>query len=40
MFNCWIYSVSQLYILFSPYLCYISFLYRDLYILGDDTLVS
>ena len=34
------YSGIQLYILLSPYLCYISFLYLDLYLLGDDTPIS
>ena len=24
----------------SPYLCFISFLYLDLYVLGDDALIS
>ena len=27
-------------LLLSPYLCFISFLYRDLYVLGDDALIS
>ena len=37
-FNCWILFCSgiQLYILLSPYLYFISFLYPDLYLLGDD----
>ena len=30
----------QFYVLFSPYLCFISFLYLDLYILGDDRRLS
>ena len=30
----------QFYLLLSPYLCFISFLYLDLYILGDDALIS
>ena len=30
----------QFYLLLSPYLCFISFLYLDLYVLGDDTLIS
>ena len=34
------YSGIQFYILFSPYLCFISFLYLDLYVLGDDALIS
>ena len=37
-FICWIlYSGIQLYILLSPNLCFIFFLYLDLYLLGDDT---
>ena len=32
-----IYSGIQLLILLSPYLCFISFLYLDLYLLEDDT---
>ena len=27
-------------LLLSPYLCFISFLYLDLYVLGDDALIS
>ena len=34
------YSGMQLYVLLRPYLCFISFLYLDLYVLGDDTLIS
>ena len=30
----------QFYSLLSPYLCFISFLYLDLYVLGDDALMS
>ena len=30
-------SGVQLYILLSPYLCYISFLYLDVYVLGDNS---
>ena len=33
-------SRIQLYLLLSPYLCFISFLYLDLYVLGDDELIS
>ena len=33
-------SGIQLYILLSPYLCFISMLYLDLYVLGDDALIS
>ena len=34
------YSSIQLYSLLSPYLCFISLLYLDLYVLGDDALIS
>ena len=27
-------------VLLSPYLCFISFLYLDLYVLGDDALIQ
>ena len=30
----------KFYLLFSPYLCFISFLYLDLCVLGDDALIS
>ena len=30
----------QFYLLLSPYLCFISFLHLDLYVLGDDALIS
>ena len=33
-------SGIQLYLPLSPYLCFISFLYLDLYVLGDDALIS
>ena len=33
-------TVIQLYLLSSPYLCFISLLYLDLYVLGDDALKS
>ena len=33
-------SSIQFYILLSPYLCFISFLYLDLFVLGDDALIS
>ena len=33
-------SGIQFYLLFSPYLCFISLLYLDLYVLGDDELIS
>ena len=33
-------SGIQCYLLFSPYLCFNSFLYLDLYVLGDDALIS
>ena len=33
-------SLIQLYKLLSPYLCFIFFLYLDLYVLGDDSWIS
>ena len=33
-------SGIQFYVLLSPYHCFISFLYLDLYVLGDDALIS
>ena len=33
-------SSIQFSLLLSPYLCFISFLYLDLYVLGDDVLIS
>ena len=33
-------SDIQLYILLSPDLCFISFLYLNLYLIGDDTSIS
>ena len=30
----------KLYLLLSPYLCFMSYLYLDLYVLGDDALIS
>ena len=33
-------SDIQLYILLSPYLCFITFLYLDLYVLQDDTSIT
>ena len=33
-------SGIQFYLLLSPYLCFISLLYLDLYVLGDDAWVS
>ena len=30
----------QFYLLLSPYLCFISLLYLDLYVLGDNALIS
>ena len=33
-------SGIQLYLLLSPNLCFISLLYLDLYVLGDDALIS
>ena len=45
--NCdWVYMLDffcsgiQFYLPLSPYLCFISFLYLDLYVLGDDELIS
>ena len=31
-------SGIQFYLLLSPYLCFVSFLYPDLYVLGDDAI--
>ena len=41
-FNCWISfaPVFTLYVLLSPYLCFISFSHLDLYVLGDDESIS
>ena len=33
-------SGIQFYLLLSPYICFISLLYLDLYVLGVDTLIS
>ena len=33
-------SSIQFYLLLSPYLCFISFLYLDLHVIGDDALIS
>ena len=33
-------SSIQFYLLLSPYLCFITFLYLDLCVLGDDALIS
>ena len=33
-------SGIQFYVLISPYLCFISFLYLDLYVVGDDAWIS
>ena len=33
-------SGAQFYLLLSPYLCFISFLFLDLYVLGDDAFIS
>ena len=33
-------SSIQFYLLLSPYLCFISLIYFDLYVLGDDALIS
>ena len=32
--------VQKFYMLLSPYLCFIAFLYLDLYVFGDDALIS
>ena len=32
-------SSIQFYVLLSPYLCFISLLYLDIYVLGDDALM-
>ena len=42
----WVYLLDffctgiQFYLLLTPYLCFISLLYLDLYVLGDDALIS
>ena len=33
-------SGIQFFLLLSPYLCFFFFLYHDLYVLGDDALIS
>ena len=33
-------SVIQFYVLLSPYLCLMSFLYLNVYVLGDDAWIS
>ena len=33
-------SGIQFYLLLSPYLCFVTLLYLDLYVLGDDVLIS
>ena len=40
-FTCWIFfaPVFSFFLLLSPYLCFISFLYLDLYVLGDNALI-
>ena len=35
-----VYSGIQMYILLSDYLCFISFLFLNLYLLGDDASIS
>ena len=32
--------LCKAFVLLSPYLCFISFLYLDLYVLGDDAWIS
>ena len=39
LFDFFCFSI-QFYVLLSPYLCFISFLYLDLYVFGDDALIS
>ena len=41
-FTCWnsFAQVFRFYLLLSPYLYFISFLYLDLYVLGDDALIG
>ena len=39
LFDFFCYGI-QLYVLLSPYLCFITFLYLDLYVLGDDSWIS
>ena len=39
-FTCWISFALVLNLLFGLYICFISFLYLDLYVLGDDALIS
>ena len=34
------FSGIQFYVLMSPYICFVSFLYLDLYVFGDDALIS
>ena len=36
----WMPGYIQFYLLLGPYRCFISLLYLDLYVLGDDTLIS
>ena len=35
-----LYSGIQLYVLLTPYFCFVSFLYLDLYVLGNDASIS
>ena len=41
-FTCWISfaPIFSFFLLLSPYLSFISFLYLDLYVIGDDALIS
>ena len=39
LFDFFCYSI-QLYVLLSPYFCFISFLYLDLFVLGDESWIS
>ena len=38
--GCFFAPVFRVFLLLSPYLCFISFSYLDLYVLGDDALIS
>ena len=38
--GCVIFVLYSVYLLLSPYHCFISLLYLDLYVIGDDALIS
>ena len=40
LIHIWIKDEVQFYLLLTPYPCFISMLYLDLYVLGDDVLIS